>query len=762
MKNFLHKTAALVLASAVLIGAVGAAAFEPATSGGLKLADGVTLTSSTIVRENRNNVELVRENVVEYDTSDDSVRPMVAYGKTLYGRSTISKIADYLEDEDLTLVAGINGSFFDMNSGIPYGMIVTEGVLRSSGNTLSVGFYEDGTAIIGTPELEFSMETPDGEITEIFYNKALTKSNGIGLYSADYHTSTRSGMDAYHVILEPVDEDETEIRLGGEIELEMVGMMESSDCGIAEGTFVLSIAENSIYKTALENMRDLDIGDCITITASVDREWEDVYYACGGSDLLIEDGEVCDDFTLDTAEKSAARTAIGIKDDGTVVLYTADGGNGSAGLTLEELAERMLELGCETALNLDGGGSTTLGAIYPGYDSASTVNTPEDGELRACANFIYLVRSTPSTVKQAKHLYLYPYHAAIMRGTAVSLNIRAVDANYMPTDVPEELSFSAMGGTITEEGVFTATTPGKKASIDVEGGSAKGTVELQVIDEPTALTVKKENDKAVLSKLIVAGGSKTELTAEALYYGLKVASQDSCFEWEVDEKLGTVSEQGTFRAANVSAPQTGELTVTSGDVSFSVEVTVSPSDPFVDMKNHWASEYVNTLYFEGVLAGSTGSDGKAYYRPDASMTRQEFMVALMRFMKIDAADYADVELPFDDADKIASWALDAVKASYALEYVGGSKQGKKLYVNPTSTISRQEAMVILARTQELSDDVDDDVLKQFSDHKNVADWARSALAAMVDEGIISGSNGKLNPTGNVKRCEVAKMLYELR
>ncbi|MBQ1264675.1 MAG: hypothetical protein IIY04_04585, partial [Oscillospiraceae bacterium] len=208
MKKILHRAAALALTAAITIGAVNPAASEQATSGSLKLADGVTLTSGTIVREECNKVEAVRENIVEYAPDDDAVRPMVAYGKTLYGRSTMSKIATYLEDEDLTLVAGINGSFFDMSNGIPYGMVVTEGILRSSGNTLSVGFYEDGSAIIGTPELEFSMETPDGEITEIFYNKALTKSNGIGLYSSDYDTSTRSKMDAYYVLLEPVDEDE--------------------------------------------------------------------------------------------------------------------------------------------------------------------------------------------------------------------------------------------------------------------------------------------------------------------------------------------------------------------------------------------------------------------------------------------------------------------------------------------------------------------------------------------------------------------------
>ena len=35
-------------------------------------------------------------------------------------------VAKFLEDKDLVLVAGVNGSFFDMNNGIPYGLIVTD------------------------------------------------------------------------------------------------------------------------------------------------------------------------------------------------------------------------------------------------------------------------------------------------------------------------------------------------------------------------------------------------------------------------------------------------------------------------------------------------------------------------------------------------------------------------------------------------------------------------------------------------------------
>ena len=53
-------------------------------------------------------------------------------------------------------------------------------------------------------------------------------------------------------------------------------------------------------------------------------------------------------------------------------------------------------------------------------------------------------------------------------------------------------------------------------------------------------------------------------------------------------------------------------------------------------------------------------------------------------------------------------------------------------------------------------------LDKFTDAAKVAGWAKLELAAMVERGIINGSKGKLNPTGNVTRAEVAKMLCVMR
>jgi hypothetical protein len=91
--------------------------------------------------------------------------------------------------------------------------------------------------------------------------------------------------------------------------------------------------------------------------------------------LLVRDGRVvfdrdadregfsagCDQFDSDITLGRHPRAAIGIGDS-TLWVLVCDGRRSrvDAGLTLDELAEAMLELGCHTAMNLDGGGSATL------------------------------------------------------------------------------------------------------------------------------------------------------------------------------------------------------------------------------------------------------------------------------------------------------------------------------------------------------------------------------------------------------------------
>ena len=68
-------------------------------------------------------------------------------------------------------------------------------------------------------------------------------------------------------------------------------------------------------------------------------------------------------------------------------------------------------------------------------------------------------------------------------------------------------------------------------------------------------------------------------------------------------------------------------------------------------------------------------------------------------------------------------------------------------------------MTILARTQEAQSA--SDALQEFADENRVSDWARPFLTAMVEQGVIQGIDGSLQPQGLVTRAQVAKMLFAL-
>lgn len=92
------------------------------------------------------------------------------------------------------------------------------------------------------------------------------------------------------------------------------------------------------------------------------------------------------------------RTAVGIKADGTILLFTVDGRTKqSEGMTLDELIATLRWLGCQDALNLDGGGSSTL--YLKDYPNGGIINHPTDNGLfdhkgeRAVSNSILVVKT---------------------------------------------------------------------------------------------------------------------------------------------------------------------------------------------------------------------------------------------------------------------------------------------------------------------------------------------------------------------------------
>jgi len=103
----------------------------------------------------------------------------------------------------------------------------------------------------------------------------------------------------------------------------------------------------------------------------------DAQQIISGSELVVKDGKA-----VATANDLAPRTIVGVDRQGKrLVMLVIDGRRDdySVGMTSVEAAKEMIALGCYNALNLDGGGSSTMVMRDEGSDEVRLLNRPSDG-----------------------------------------------------------------------------------------------------------------------------------------------------------------------------------------------------------------------------------------------------------------------------------------------------------------------------------------------------------------------------------------------
>ena len=391
MKPFFRKTVSLLLAASLLSGISLSAQASEALGEDLTAKD--TLLNyetqlSTNVFWSTSYSDLRTENLITYTPNED-VTPIVTYGSVLTSRNTVSSAAKTLESQGYRVVAGINGDFYNVGNGLPIGIVITEGQLRSTdGGYHAIGFRADGTAVIGKPAVKVSADlgyqaldsygVPTQVVRQLTgVNKARVSTGGIYLYTYDFNTAhttgtTEAGVDVLCTIVDG------QLGIGDTLTVVVDQVLETSTATpIGPDQVVLSANQqsNTYYTDALRN---IPVGSTITLTATASsEEWNDVEYAVGALYSLVENGAVVSGLPSGVNP----RTAVGQKADGTLVFYTIDGRRSgySIGASMTQVAQRLIELGCVSALCLDGGGSTTISVTQPDEGTASTINRPSDG-----------------------------------------------------------------------------------------------------------------------------------------------------------------------------------------------------------------------------------------------------------------------------------------------------------------------------------------------------------------------------------------------
>ena len=338
---------------------------------------------------------------------------------------------------------------------------------------------------------------------------------------------------------------------------------------------------------------------------------DQIQEAVGGSVYLVKDGKPVVTSAADYYNSRHSRTCVGITAEGKVIMMVLDGRQEpfSAGGSAEELAQIMLDAGCVTAINLDGGGSTTFVAKQEGSNTLTVVNRPSDGYERSVSSSLMVVSTAPVST-EFDHALITSAYDYLTSGATVRLVASGVSASGSAAELPADITWKSADetiGTVSEDGVFTAV---KKGSVEIQllsGDTVIGSKTLTVV-EPNGLKFSKTSINAIY-------GDSVRLPLVATYNENPVAVCAGDITFELSN-----SAAGTVEAANNGFAFTGSegsglrnVTITAmitRDYSISATIKVamySANQAIFDFDNAtggdrtfaWTREVSNAEYLPG-------------------------------------------------------------------------------------------------------------------------------------------------------------------
>lgn len=306
----------------------------------------------------------------------------ITVGKRFGKVGKISALRDDPTAEN-RLVAAVNADYFSMQTGVPLGLFINEGrFVSSSDGHYALGFREDGEIVMGKVGDSISFVHDDTVYAINYLNKYPTV-YGPYLLTRDYGEDTRLASDI--TATEYIIALEDDIILGKSVKGDVIEVRTSTgNAAIPEGCAVLVVPEifehSALYKV-------LEVGEEIEIKTSVNEEFEGMYNAIGGGDVLLIDGEVTDTLSDESNEIGRnPRTAMGITADGRFILIVVDGRQSgyASGIKATDFANTVKALGCVDAIYFDGGGSSIF--VTYSADGSSIMNKPSAGSERSVPN----------------------------------------------------------------------------------------------------------------------------------------------------------------------------------------------------------------------------------------------------------------------------------------------------------------------------------------------------------------------------------------
>lgn len=466
------------------------------------------------VKRSKGNAEA---NVIKVDLNNPHAKiNTVAGGGTYTNKATVSQMANRTN-----AVALVNGDFFTMQlEGAPQGPSVINGETKSSPAVLndiwSFGIDSNDKAFIELTKFVGSVTASNGRSfpidglnkTKYWYQPSMEYShqNKIQLYDSFWTAKTRGDKNGGEVLL-----NENNV-------VEQISYNKGLDMSIPNGKKILQFSGSAI-KFIQDNVK---VGDKLGIKYNIEpnRNWK---MMIGGHAVLVDNGAV-KPYTRDIKfiDGVRARTAVGISQDGkTVYVVTAEGRTKrSSGLTIAELAKFMQEIGVYKAMNLDGGGSTTMAVRNLGDLNRTRATNPErNGAERRVVNGLGVYNTSKNTGLIADGKFESDVDTIV--GEQVNLKLKSAWDEFLnPIDIKTRtytISDSSNGANILNGQTYLPLTPGK-FTINLQADKGDGfSKEVNVADPSSYSNLKLSTKNNIVKK-----GSEIKVEAIGEYKGRKI------------------------------------------------------------------------------------------------------------------------------------------------------------------------------------------------------------------------------------------------
>ncbi|MEY2428719.1 MAG: hypothetical protein QOJ40_1604 [Verrucomicrobiota bacterium] len=307
---------------------------------------------------------------------------------TIQGLSSLSDQVRHVPADLGKPVVAVNGDFFLIRpgpyQGDPEGLQIINGELVSTPGLLS--FWVEGRQLHLEKVLSaLGITWPSGRENPLSLNQT-PRADGAVLFTPIFGPSTRA-TNMVEVVLERAGTNAwLPLRAGKTYRARVRSINPSGDTPLAPDIAVLAVGSD-----LTNHLPAVELGDVLQISTTLSKDLSKATAAIGGGPLLVHAAKE----QQWSPQKGPGtyllprhpRTALGFNSH-YLFLVEVDGRQKelSVGMTVAELASFMKNLGCNEAMNLDGGGSSTF------WLNGKVMNSPSDKHERGLANALVIVQ----------------------------------------------------------------------------------------------------------------------------------------------------------------------------------------------------------------------------------------------------------------------------------------------------------------------------------------------------------------------------------